>query len=271
MAGHSANPSQHKKSSSIWKTVAISLVVVLIPWALYINFRPTITIPTPPVDTNYQTTTAIHHLGKQELEKSGASTQVVDVKPLKKLEFPKLPVQGPEPVNGVVPLFDIKHKGTDAIFALACNYPKIYYQRFVGSLRKAGYVEDIVLAVSPVPKMKRGVKEYLQETNVVAYGFDVDCQGTDNCKLKDDFLGYPDPRPYRTFANIRYALYEYWLRHYTTNSYILILDFRDTFFQGNPFAPFGSYVSRIAPRYDLHMFAENFEVNPILHNNTLPF
>jgi hypothetical protein len=44
-------------------------------------------------------------------------------------------------------------------------------------------------------------------------------------------LGYPDPRPHRTFANIRYALYEYWLRHYSDQSYILILDFRDTFFQ----------------------------------------
>lgn len=51
----------------------------------------------------------------------------------------------------------------------------------------------------------------------------VDCEGTDNCKFKPDFLGYPDPRPFRTFANIRYALYEYWLRHYSDNSYILIL------------------------------------------------
>jgi len=262
------------KRSSIWKTIAICLTVILIPWALYINFGSSMSLHNPiHVDSTYHTTKAIHDLGKQELQKTGGAattttgavtTQVIDIKPIKKLEFPKLPVLGPEPVDGVVPLFENKHKGTDAIFALACNYPKIYYQRFVGTLRKAGYVEDIVLAVSPIVKMKRGVKEYLQETNVVAYGFDVDCQGTDNCKLKDDFLGYPDPRPYRTFANIRYALYEYWLRHYTPTSYILILDFRDTFFQGNPFQPFGNYVNRITPpRYDLHMFAENFEVKNI--------
>lgn len=127
----------------------------------------------------------------------------------------------------------MKHQGGDAIFALACNYPKNSYQRFVGSLRKYGYNGDIVLAVSPPEKMKTGVEEYVKETGVVAYGFEVDCAGADNCKLKDEFLGYPDPRPFRTFANIRYALYEYWLRHYTAQSYVLILDFRDTFFQGN--------------------------------------
>ena len=46
---------------------------------------------------------------------------------------------------------------------------------------------------------------------------------TDNCRLNSEFLGYPDPRPYRTFANIRYALYEHWLNYYPDNAYILIL------------------------------------------------
>ena len=133
---------------------------------------------------------------------------------------------------GAVPLYGVKHDGGDAIFALACAYSKEYYQRFVGSLRKFGYNGDIVLAVSPPEKMKTGVSVYLQQMKVVAYGFEVDCKSVDNCKLKDEFLGYPDPRPHRTFANIRYALYEYWLQNYTPSSYILILDFRDTFFQG---------------------------------------
>jgi len=128
-----------------------------------------------------------------------------------------------------------------------------------------GYNDDIVLAVSPEEKMKPGIKEYVKSANIVAYGFDVDCAGTDNCKLKDDFLGYPDPRPHRTFANIRYALYEYWLKHYDENSFILILDFRDTFFQGNPFQAFGSYESRDKsnPQYVLQVFAENHKVKTI--------
>lgn len=136
-------------------------------------------------------------------------------------------------------------------------------QRFVGSLRKFGYAEDIVLAVSPQSKMKPGVNDYLQKTQTLAYEFDVDCQGTDNCKLQDAFLGYPDPRPYRTFANIRYALYEYWLRHYSSQSYILILDFRDTFFQANPFARFGPLPQRPTNKYELHMYAENYDVKNI--------
>ena len=100
------------------------------------------------------------------------------------------PVLGEPVTNGSKPLFGYKHIGTDAIFALACNYPILYYQRFVGSLRKSGYVDDIVLAVSPPAKMKPGVEEYLQKMKVIAYAFEVDCEGKDNCKFKDEFLGY---------------------------------------------------------------------------------
>lgn len=174
------------------------------------------------------------------------------------------PVLG-EPVAsdaGAKPLFGFKHTGTDAVFALACNYPVLYYRRFVGSLRKAGYIDDIVLAVSPPEKMRAGVENYLREQHVLSYAFEVDCQGKDNCRLKDDFLGYPDPRPMRTFANIRYALYEFWLRYYDTKSYILILDFRDTFFQLDPFVPFGPFASRL-PKYNLHLYAENWDVKNI--------
>lgn len=171
-----------------------------------------------------------------------------------------MPVLGPVPTNGTVPLFGFKHTGGDAVFALACNYDTTFYKRFVGSLRKAGYDGDIVLAVSPPSKMKPGVEDYLRKMNVLAYAFDVDCLGKDNCKLQDVFLGYPDPRPHRTFANIRYALYEYWARQYSEKSYILILDFRDTFFQRSPFEHLGPVESRV-PKYDLRMYAENDKVS----------
>jgi hypothetical protein len=100
----------------------------------------------------------------------------------------KQPVLGPIPFNGTKPVFG-QHKGTDAIFALACKYPVSFYKRFVGSLRKFGYEDDIVLAVSPPAQMKPGVEDYVKKTEVVAYGFDVNCAGKDNCRLKDDFLG----------------------------------------------------------------------------------
>jgi len=169
------------------------------------------------------------------------------------------PLLGPPPTNGSKPLWGYKHLGTDAIFALACNYRIMYYRRFVGSLRKVGYEGDIVLAVSPPEKMHPFVNEYLQEMHVLSYAFEVDCQGKDNCKFKDEFLGYPDPRPYRTFANMRYGLYEYWLQYYSAKSYILILDFRDTYFQLDPFLSFGPSEGRDV-KYDLHLFAENWKV-----------
>jgi len=156
----------------------------------------------------------------------------------------------------------MRHQGGDAVFALACNYPKLSYLHFVGSLRKTGYSGDIVLAVSPPSKMKQGVEEYIKAKHVVAYAFDVDCESKDSCRFNDDFLGYPDPRPYRSRANVRYALYEYWLQYYTPRSYILILDFRDTFFQVDPFAGFGDVRTR-RPVHDLQLFEENYKVKKI--------
>ena len=213
-AANKVQPQLKKTGMSAWKGIAICMVIIILPWAFYVNFHPkfeniaNLTGHQAATDLGQLPTTSTKTEAAALLPVSKGVTQTprspVKVQPSSNsLVFPDLPVLGPDPAHGAEPLFGVKHKGTDAIFALACNYPPIYYKRFVGSLRKFGYNEDIVLAVSPVVKMKAGVEAYLKETNVVAYGFDVDCKGTDNCQLKDDFLGYPDPRPYRTFANIR--------------------------------------------------------------------
>jgi hypothetical protein len=134
--------------------------------------------------------------------------------------FPQIvPVLGPHAVNGTKPMIG-SHSGRDAIFALAANYPLELFKFFVGSVRRFGFKDDIVLAVNPKKSMQPNTFQYLVEQNVVAYGFEVDCRKKDDCKLRDDFFGsvyhpfqsitllrYPDPRPYRPFANIRYALY----------------------------------------------------------------
>jgi hypothetical protein len=284
--------SQHASLSSpssmnSWKLLGFIGVVVFVPWAFYWGSRhgsqshSRVHVPTG--DEIKAIFRFSHEIGQSELPQT-SSTQL-NVDPLKFQQQAieghsvlapkppksssagnrtKLPVMGPIPTAGSVPLYGTQHHGDgDAIFALACNYPKNFYQRFVGSLRKSGYKDDVVLAVSPPSKMKPGVERYIQETNVVAYAFEVDCMGVDNCKLKDDFLGYPDPRPYRTFANIRYALYEYWLVYYTDRSYILILDFRDTFFQLDPFLTFGPYSQRVPGKYDLQLYAENYKVQSV--------
>ena len=274
------NRNSHKGGggNSGWRAISLCMLLVLVPWALYVNIHPSNQNDLGSL-SGVQSAQFLGQIkGIKDLyfgtNKSEDSPKVVHINQAENLKkvantkafkLPDLPVLGPVPTDGVVPLFGVQHKGTDAIFALACNYPKIYYQRFVGSLRKAGYEDDIVLAVSPIEKMKPGVQQYIKDTKVVAYGFDVDCQGPDNCKLKDDFLGYPDPRPHRTFANIRYALYEYWMRvgKYDGRSYILILDFRDTFFQLNPFAGFGDFQTRSPYKYDLQLYAENWKVKTI--------
>lgn len=153
------------------------MIIVILPWAFYVNFHPRFDgmghIVTDHTGGNQPTQLR----GDPMKPITDPSPPRTNTKLVKKLEFPDLPVLGPIPTNGASPLFGVQHKGTDAIMALACNYPTIYYKRFVGSLRKFGYTEDIVLAVSPVEKMKPGVEAYVKETGVVAYGFDVDCKG----------------------------------------------------------------------------------------------
>jgi hypothetical protein len=275
--GKHLRPIPGKSSTlSLWKVVLLSFILIAMLGLAYLSTHVSNKMQMG-VDVSKGLGNLLHRL-TDETKEVHNTVQIVsatkgvssskDNAPISATEKLKLPsgrikpVLGEIPTKGAVPLYGKKHKGGDAIFALACNYPMLYYQRFVGSLRKVGYDGDIVLAVSPPEKMKPGVGDYCKETDVVAYGFDVDCEGKDNCKLQDEFLGYPDPRPMRTFANIRYALYEYWLQYYTDNSYILILDFRDTFFQGNPFQSFGIVKDR-TPKYELHLFEENADVKSI--------
>lgn len=215
--------------------------------------------------TSMKETTKLINNVKSAMVATTVNKKIIKIKQVDNIsqtQFYTSPVLGEASVNGSKPLFGAKHIGEDAIFALACNYGINEYKIFAGSLRKFGFNGDIVLAVSPLQQISKNIRNYLNRTRVLAYPFEVDCLGADNCKLKDNFLGYPDPRPHRTFANIRYALYEYWLQYYSTSSYILILDFRDTFFQGNPFGDLPKFDTR-KPKYDLRLFQENFKVKNI--------
>jgi hypothetical protein len=99
-----------------------------------------------------------------------------------------VPVLGPPSTNGTKPMTG-SHSGRDAIFALAANYPLELFKFFVGSLRRFGYKDDIVLAVNPQKSMQPSTYQYLVETNVVGYGFEVDCRKKDDCRLRDSFFG----------------------------------------------------------------------------------
>lgn len=99
-----------------------------------------------------------------------------------------IPVLGEIAINGTKPMIG-SHSGRDGIFALACNYPLELFKFFVGSVRRFGYTDDIVLAVNPKRLMPPSTYEYLVETNVVGYAFEVDCRKKDDCQLKDSFYG----------------------------------------------------------------------------------
>jgi len=137
------------------------------------------------------------------------------------------------------PLWPTPHNpSADAVLALAVNYRIIDYVRFVGSLRRTGYTGDIVLAVSA--KMDGDSRRFLQAMDVIAYPVNFNCSNAKTGKkesvkqsLECDWHVQQDvPLP---LAIIRHELYLSWAWLYSKQSRLLILDFRDTFFQRDPF------------------------------------
>ena len=178
---------------------------------------------------------------------------------------PPAPRAAPTPVK---PLWDLKHKSNgDAVFGLMFGYSKIDYQRFVGSLRASGYQDDIVLATSTESNMKPGVADYLKKQRVLSYPFGFVCKKRSGrrllvtpagCTLTDWYEG-GDTRGPRPLALIRYEHYRTWLDMYTPQSWILIMDTRDSFFQLNPFSAdhgAGRGLNR-NENIDVHLFEEN--------------
>eukprot|EP01031_Cornospumella_fuschlensis_P031867 gene31867-38532_t len=149
------HPNQQKRSSALtWKALALCMLLTVIPWAVYVNYHPQLNSAKISADNQATSTDSAHKLGQLRDSSTNFIVPSTPTSAAGAVKVPQssnpvsqqLPVLGPVPTDGTKPLFDMQHKGTDAVFALACNYPKIYYQRFVGSLRKFGYQEDIVLA-----------------------------------------------------------------------------------------------------------------------------
>ena len=80
----------------------------------------------------------------------------------------------------------------------------------------------------PVDGMKGGMRV----CNVHSlYGYKRKKSETDS----DAIVPLNDPRPPRTVPTTRYELYWIWIQYYTSNSWIMLIDARDTIFQSNPF------------------------------------
>ena len=166
------------------------------------------------------------------------------------------------------PMWGLEHDPTaDVVMALGFGYSQREFARFVSTLRATGYPGDIALAAGPPEKFQRGVEDYLRGERVLAYQFTYSCVKKQKRRLLMTPAGctltnwYPDgdargPRP---LAISRYEMYRTWLSFYDDSSWGFIFDFRDTFFQLDPF----TLVDRSAGAPNLHLFAENRQVKTV--------
>lgn len=174
----------------------------------------------------------------------------------------KLEEHGAVPI--VQPFYGHHRPEADAIFAYAEGYSVPYYLHFIETLRATGYDGDLVLAIAEERLLHPDVMVYLKtQENLVVYHSDMDCLSEDQktwsgrrvmktggmdifqmCVLHQVY-GWveegkvvkkaQDPREGRVVATLRYEWYWIWLQHYNKNSWIMVLDARDSFFQLNPF------------------------------------
>lgn len=134
---------------------------------------------------------------------------------------------------------------------------------FVETLRATGFTGDIVLATASYDLLAENVLEYLKsQPNLVVYIEELSCYESDGitpskrimkrgsldifqmCQLHNVYgvvdddgstIPYKDQRIGRVVATLRYEWYWIWARQYNHNSWIMLLDARDSFFQTNPF------------------------------------
>ena len=199
--------------SKVWKYLSMFMICTILPWAMYLQFREKADQYDIVKALKYQQALLMHEQPPSPQLLSDVTPENMDItekvkimkekqeQPPNKQKIPEMtklvpvpsppsppgggkkskflkstlpPVVGNFVTNGSKPLWGLQHKGTDAIMALACKYPVQFYKRFVGTLRKFGYEEDIVFAVSTEATMKPGVGKYLKSKNVLSYGFDVE-------------------------------------------------------------------------------------------------
>lgn len=177
------------------------------------------------------------------------------------------------------PAFGIHRPSSNAILVFAEGYDLSIYLSFVESLVSTGYSGDVVFSISNESKLKPGVKDYLKSksaesgegVNIVAYEVDWTCfkktgeaahgtgEGANDCKMNNvfgDAVGNPvdDPREPRPVATARYELYWIWSLQYLKESWIMLLDVRDVWFQLDPFE---QVASKGKVTGELHLFGEN--------------
>lgn len=137
---------------------------------------------------------------------------------------------------------NLRYDSSDAtVMSYAMGYNLEVYQRFVGSLRNSGFTGTIILVVSNV--MQEGVEDYLSEKNVtIAPAQVINCtydlgavakgDGSHQREAKTCLHPYPDLKArWSRFPILRDLL----VQCKQCTGPVLVSDFRDTFFQRDPF------------------------------------
>jgi hypothetical protein len=156
------------------------------------------------------------------------------------------------------PAFGAHRSNSNAIFVFAEGYDLSIYLAFIESLSNTGYTGDVVISISTEEKLKPGVKDYLTSKNtgkglnIVGYEVEWNCfkqsgqaatgsnEGMNHCQMNHVFGDankdpVSDPREARPVATARYELYWMWSLKYESNSWIMLIDARDAWFQLDPF------------------------------------
>ena len=118
-----------------------------------------------------------------------------------------------------------------AVFAaaMATTLMRRDVNMFCKTLRKTGYTGDIVIAV--LPGSTQPFLDALKVNNAIVYTIVTECTGNLNAQI----CNFPGQEEKFSINMIRFHLYEWWARLYSKNTQIMLSDFRDVFFQSNPF------------------------------------
>lgn len=167
------------------------------------------------------------------------------------------------------PMWNLEHQPSkDVVMALGFGYSRREFSRFVSTLRRTSFDGDIILATEPEERMKNGVADYLRQQRVLCYGFEYTCVKKKSgrrllvtpagCQLTN-WYAKGDARGPRPLALARYEMYRSWLLEYMPEVWGIVFDFRDTYFQRDPF----SVVDKSPSAPNLHLFAENRKVKTV--------
>jgi len=150
-----------------------------------------------------------------------------------------------------------------AIFSCALSVTYVGAAFFAGTARKAGFTGDIVVAVLPGSRIE--FLDLLQQYQVTVYTIALECR-KNGFDVRCDFMNEDLP-----VTLIRSFIYQYWALQYPDTTYIMMSDFRDVFFQSNPFTLKNKFNDWGPSAYDITFFAEhhpNRVINRCKHTST---